>query len=156
MMGRCRVEQLVILALSFACVTALVRPVSAGFPIVSDAIVWNDSGNTVLNVTVSHSPQTLSHYLDRVEVDLDGDNRVFPVAYRSETAFVVQCDLGIVEAPIDAIVRAHCNIDGDSLSPYGPILVPEFPSTLALLLFMILSILSVALANKRVPRKLKV
>jgi hypothetical protein len=128
------VEQLIILALSLVFATNFARPVSAGFPVVSNVIVWNDGVNTVQNVTVSHSPQTSIHYLDRVEVDLSGDNRIFPVAFRPETTFVVQCDLGIVESPTNATIRAHCIIDGYSLSLYEPILVPEFSFSLLHLL----------------------
>ncbi len=117
------------------------RLVSAGDPVVSNVIVWNDGANTVLNVTVSHSPQTPAHYMGRFEVNLNGDNNVFPVAYHPETTFVVQCNLGIIEAPMNAKVRAHCNIDGYSLSLYGPILVPEFPSMM-LQLFTVATLLA--------------
>lgn len=148
-LGRCKVEQLIILALSFACASVFVRPVSAGFPVVSSVIVWNDGAKTFLNVTVSHSPQTSIHYLDRVEVDLSGDNRIFSVAYRPETTFVVQCDLGIVESPTNATIRAHCNIDGYSLSLYGPILVPEFSFMLLLLLMTTTSLTAIIYKRKR-------
>jgi hypothetical protein len=124
-------------------------PVSAGLPVVTDVVVWNSGDNTVLNVTVSHSPQIPSHYLDRVEVDLNGDNKIFPVAYRPETTFVVQCDLGIIEAPINATVQAHCIIDGYSVSTYGPMLVPEFSSLLFLPFFMIVTMLVVVSCRKK-------
>ncbi len=149
MLGRSKVGRLIILALSFACATIFVKTVSAGYPEVSNVIVWNNGANTVLNVTVSHSPQTSIHYLDRVEVDLSGDNRIFPVTHRPETTFVVQCDLGIIESPTNATVRAHCNIDGYSLSLYGPILVPEFPSFLILPLFMIATLLAVIVYRRK-------
>ncbi|MDH7563330.1 MAG: hypothetical protein QHH24_00390 [Candidatus Bathyarchaeota archaeon] len=147
MLRRSRVEGLTVLALFLACVTVFVRSVSAGVPAILDVIVWNDGGNTVLNVTVSHSPQTPSHYLDRIEIDLSGDNRIFQVAYRPENTFVVQCDLGVIDAPTNATVRAHCNIDG--YSPlYGPILVPEFSHILLSFLFMMATLL-VATVHKR-------
>ena len=149
MLGRNKVGQLIILALSFACATIFVRPVYAGFPVVSNVIVWNNGANTVLNATVSHSPQTSIHYLDRIEVNISGDNRIFPVASRPETTFVVQCDLGIIEAPTNATVRAHCNIDGYSLSLYGPMLVPEFSSMLLLPLFMIATLLAVIVYRRK-------
>ena len=149
MLRRSKVGQLIILALSFACATIFVRPVSAGFPVISNVIVLNNGANTVLNVTVSHSPQTPSHYLDRIEVNVSGDNRIFPVAYRPETTFVVQCDLGIIEAPTNATVRAHCIIDGYSLSLYGPILVPEFSSMLLLPLFVIATLLAVIVCRRK-------
>ncbi len=149
MLRRGKVGRLIILALSFACATIFVKTVSAGYPEVSNVIVWNNGANTVLNVTVSHSPQTSIHYLDRVEVDLSSDNRIFPVTHRPETTFVVQCDLGIIESPTNATVRAHCNIDGYSLSLYGPILVPEFSSMLLLPLFMIATLLAVIVYRRK-------
>ncbi len=147
--GRSKVGRLIILALSFACATIFVKTVSAYYPEVSNVIVWNNGANTVLNVTVSHSPQTPSHYLDRIEVDVNGDNKIFPVTYRPETTFVVQCDLGIIESPTNATVRAHCNIDGYSLSLYGPMLVPEFSSMLLLPIFMIATLLVVTVNKEK-------
>lgn len=145
-------RQLIVLALSLTCASFFVRFVSAGFPVVSNVIVWKNGANTALNVTVSHSPQTTLHYLDRIEVNISGDNRIFPVAYRSETTFVVQCDLGVVDLPTNATIRAHCIIDGYSLSLYGPILVPEFPSMLILPLFMIAALLAVVVYRRKHKR----
>jgi len=140
--------QLIILTLSLAYAPAFVRPVSAGLPVISNVIVWENGTSTVLNVTISHSPQTSFHYLDRVEVNVSGDNRIFPVAYRAEMTFVVQCDLGIIDPPINATIRAHCNIDGYSLSLYGPMLVLEFTS-MSLPLFVIATLLAVLVHKRR-------
>lgn len=146
MLARGKVEKLVILALLSSWATVLVSPVSAGFPVVSNVVVLSVGSNTVLNVTVSHTPQTQVHYLDRIEVDVSGDNRIFPVASRLETTFVVQCDLGIVPTPTDATIRAHCIVDGYSLSQYGPILVSEFSSML-LPFFVVATLLAVMVAR---------
>ncbi|MBS7633240.1 hypothetical protein KEJ15_06460 [Candidatus Bathyarchaeota archaeon] len=147
-MLRRKVERLIILALLLVYVTVFVRPVSAGVPAILDVTVWDNGGNTILNVTVSHSPQTPSHYLDRVEIDLSGDNRIFPVTYRSENTFVVQCDLGAIDAPINATIRAHCNIDGYS-PPNGPILVPEFSALLVSFLFITATLLTSAVYKRK-------
>ncbi len=141
-MLRNKLGQLVILSLSLVCAVTLVRPASAVVPSVLDAVVWSNGSKTILNITVFHSPQSSIHHLDRIEVYLNGDNRVFPVDYRPETTFVVSCDLGVVETQKNATIRAHCNIDLYS-QPYGPILVPEFSFILAS--FLLVTAMSLAL-----------
>ncbi|MEM2118207.1 MAG: hypothetical protein QW386_04230 [Candidatus Bathyarchaeia archaeon] len=116
----------------------------AGIPAVTNVIVWNDGGDTVLNVTVSHSPQsqTIPHYLDSIEVNVDGDIQTFTVNFRPETTFTVPCNLGPISGTPTATVRAHCNIDGYG-SWYGPVQIPEFPNSL--LPLMLLFTLSIAI-----------
>jgi hypothetical protein len=141
---------LIILASSI--LTCLTRPVAAGDPIVSDIVVYEDSGITMLNVTVFHSPQYSIHYLDFIEVDLNGSIITFPVAHRPQNTFTVTCDLGPILGTPTATVRAHCNIDGYS-QPYGPIIVPEF-TALSLLLVLVLTTLTASiLFRKRIRRE---
>lgn len=127
----------------------LTRPVFAGYPMVNDVVVFEDAGNTMLNVTVFHSPQNPAHYLDFVEVDLNGTILTFPVDYRPENTFTVTCDLGPIIGDPTATVRAHCNIDGYSQSSFGPIVVPEFLNSSLLLMFLLaISIIAILHASR--------
>ena len=141
-----------LIILTSSILTCTARPVVAGDPIVSDVVVFDDSGITKLNVTVFHSPQYSIHYLNSIEVDLNGSIIPFPVAHRPQNTFTVTCDLGPILGTPTATVRAHCNIDGYSQS-YGPTIVPEF-TVLSLLLVLVLTTLTATiLFRKRVSRE---
>lgn len=135
--------------LVFSVLTCLTRPVIAGYPVVNDVVVFEDAGNTMLNVTVFHSPQNPVHYLDFVEVDLNGTILTFPVDYRSETSFTVTCDLGPIVGTPTATVRAHCKIDGYSQSSFGPIVVPEFPMSSLLLILVLTTFIAAILCSRK-------
>jgi desulfoferrodoxin (superoxide reductase-like protein) len=126
----------------------------AGIPTVTNVIAWNDDGDTVLNVTVSHSPQsqTIPHYLDYIEVNVDGDTQTFPVNFRPETTFIVHCNLGAISGTPTATVRAHRNIDGYG-SWYGPVQIPEFQNPL-LLLTLLFTILLVAIILRKAGKSI--
>lgn len=133
----------------FSVLSSLTGPVIAGYPVVNDVIVFEDAGNTMLNVTVFHSPQTPAHYLDFVEVDLNGTILTFPVDHRPETSFTVTCDLGPIIGAPTATVRAHCRIDGYSQSSFGPIVVPEFPKSSLLLILVLTTFIGAILRSRK-------
>lgn len=100
-------------------------PVFAGIPTITNVVVWNNGGNTTLNVTISHSPQSSFHHADAVEVNVSGTIETLMVPLEPTTEFVIIFDLGsIVGTPL-ATVRAHCTVDLWGAS-YGPVQVPEF------------------------------
>jgi hypothetical protein len=100
-------------------------PALAVKPVVTNVVVWNNGGNTTLNVTVSHSPQSSFHHADAVEVNVSGTIETLMVPLEPTTEFVIIFDLGsIVGTPL-ATVRAHCTVDLWGAS-YGPVQVPEF------------------------------
>ncbi len=140
---------ILLIILVSSILTYMTKSVTAGDPIINDVVVFEDSGITKLNVTVFHSPQYSIHYLDSIEVDLNGSVASFPVAHRPENTFTITCDLGPILGTPTATVRAHCNVDGYSQSSYGPIVVPEFPAISLLIVLVLTSLAATFLFNKR-------
>lgn len=137
-----------ILVISVLISASSVTSVFAVIPVVTDVIVWNDGGNTVLNVTVSHSPETSIHHVDFIEVNVSGNIQSFPVDIQPETVFIISCDLGPIEGTPMATVRAHCTVDGYSLSWYGPIQIPEFLHSMLLLVLLSVASITIIILRK--------
>lgn len=136
------------LVISVLMSASSVTSVFAVVPVVTNVVVWNDGGNTVLNVTVSHSPQTSLHHVDSIEVNVSGNIQSFPVSLQPETIFTVPCDLGPIEGTPMATVRAHCTFDGYSLSWYGPIQIPEFLHSILLLILLSVASFTIVILRK--------
>ena len=143
-------NHLVIILLLAALFTSIkTAPVLAGIPSVINIVVWNDSGNTALNVTVSHFPSgTPTHHVDAIEVNVSGTIETLIVPVISSTEFTVVFDLGPINGNPLATTRARCTIDGWTLLPYGPIEIPELSLTILLLAL----ILSTTLSTSVYPR----
>jgi len=124
----------------FLCVS-FVTPVFAIVPQVTDVVVWNSGGDTILNVTVFHDPETSLHHVDMIEVDVSGNIQSFPVEVQPTTTFTIPCNLGPIEGTPSARVRAHCTVDG--WNSWSELLqIPEF--SLPVLLLTLILIASLA------------
>jgi hypothetical protein len=124
-----------------------VAPVEAIIPQVQDVTVWNSGGETILNITVYHTPLTSLHHVDKVEVDVEGNITSFPVDQPS-TTFIVQTNLGQITGTPSTRVRAHCTIDG--WSPWSETFqVPEFSSLILLSIFIIATVVVVIYGKNR-------
>src|SRR4030042_1178022 len=123
-------------------------PAFAGFPTITNVIVWNNAGNTILNVTVSHIPAGTSlHHVASIEVNVSGTIDTTPVPVEPTTEFTIACDLGPISGTPLATVRAYCNFDG--WGPlYGPIQVPELSFPVLLLTLIFATALSTAAYHK--------
>jgi hypothetical protein len=85
--------------------------VKAIVPEIQEVVFWNNGENNMLNVTIYHTPVTAFHYVDQIEVDIDGIISSYPVSQPSVT-FTAQINLGqIIGNPLGR-TRAHCTIDG--------------------------------------------
>jgi hypothetical protein len=135
------------LIVSAILLVGLAGPVSAGIPVVNSVVVRNSGGHTILDVNVSHTPETSFHHLNSIQVDIGGNVQNFPVDLQSGTTFVVSCDVGAIGGTPTAMVQAHCSVDGWGPT-FGPVQVPEF-STLVLMLMLVLSTSLVTWAFRR-------
>jgi len=124
-----------------------VTPVSAIVPEVQNVVVWNSGGDTILNVTVYHDPQTTIHHVDAIEVDISGDIQSFPVGVQPTTTFIIPCNLGPIEGTPSARVRAHCTVDGYN-SWSEPFQVPEFSLPVLLLTLVLITSLAIFVLRK--------
>ena len=127
-----------------------VAPVKAIVPQIQDVIVWNSGGETILNITVYHTPVTSLHHVDGVEVDVEGSVTNFP-ADQSSTTFIIQTNLGQITGTPSTTVRVHCTIDGWS-SWSETFQIPEFPSWI-ILPFFVIATLAVIIYRNRLGRK---
>lgn len=128
-----------------------VAPVKAIVPQVQNVTVWNSGGETILNITVYHTPVEASHHVDEIEVDVDGSITSFPVDQPS-TTFTFQANLGQITGTPSARARAHCNVHGWS-SWSSPLQIPEFPSWIILPLFVIATLVVLIYRNRLRKKK---
>jgi hypothetical protein len=123
-----------------------VTPAKAIVPQVQDIIVWNSGGETILNITIYHTPVTPFHHVDKIEVDVEGSITSYTVDQTSIT-FIFQTNLGQIAGTPSTRVRAHCTIDGWS-SWSETFQIPEFPSWIILPLLMIAPLVILLHRNK--------
>jgi hypothetical protein len=97
------------------------------------------SSHTWLNITVNHTPPPdigPSHYVNFIELDINGTIQNLNQSPQTTQTFVVQHDLGVVQDVLIIKARAHCIVHLFSLQS-GPITVPEYSlSSIGLLLVM--------------------
>jgi len=105
--------------------TSLVDSVYADVPMVNSVKPWTRSSDshTVLNITVTHRDYYTGHYVDWVQVDVNGtvDNVDLSPPQPINLPFLVQYDMGIVSGTSTIRARAHCTLHGSSAwaSPTG-------------------------------------
>jgi len=104
---------------------SLVDSVYADVPMVNSVKPWTRSSDshTVLNITVTHRDYYTGHYVDWVQVDVNGtvDNVDLSPPQPINLPFLVQYDMGIVSGTSTIRARAHCTLHGSGAwtSPTG-------------------------------------
>lgn len=150
LIGKKKTRKSLFLILFFALVAipGLNIPIAfAGVPSVLSVEGWASGTDTILNITVSHSPFTSSHYVNKVEVDVDGTVDEINLPSQSTVTFVVQYNMGEVTGTPTVQTRAFCNIDGWS-SWSEPVVVPEFSWMHVLLILIVVPIAILFLRSK--------
>jgi len=114
------------LILLFTVISAsLIDSVSADVPIVNTIKPWTRSSDshTVLNITVTHHNYYSGHYVDWIQVDVNGAVNTLDLSPPQPVnlPFVVQYDMGLVSGTPMVRAMAHCNLHGSSAwaSPSG-------------------------------------
>jgi len=131
-------------ALSTIALSSFIKGAEANVPTVLQ--VENISQDTMgkIRLRISHAnPSTCCHYVDLIEVDVNGQVTQFSQQPQNSDPFNVELALGQVQGTPNVRARAHCIIHGWSAWS-NQIPVPEFPATtmavfmaLAASLFMI-------------------
>jgi len=108
------------LILLFAVISAaLIGSVSADVPIVNTIKPWTRSSDshTVLNITVTHHNYYSGHYVDWIQVDVNGAVNTIDLSPPQPVnlPFVVQYDMGLVSGTPTVRAMAHCNLHGSSV-----------------------------------------
>jgi len=138
---------IVILGISVLLSVSFVTPSFAIIPVLTDVDVWNSGGDTILNVTVFHSPEDPSHHVDLIQVDIEGNIQNFTVVVQPTTTFTIPCNLGPIEGTPSARVRVRCTVDGYN-SWSEPFEVPEFSLPVLLLTLVLVTSLAVFVLRK--------
>jgi desulfoferrodoxin (superoxide reductase-like protein) len=106
-----------------------------------------------IRLEITHSNPSAGHYVDMVEVQVDGATKQFTLQPQSSDPFTVELDLGGLQGTPDVRARAHCNLHGWS-DWSQTITAPEFP-TVAIVGSTLLVAMLVFRARNVVGRKQK-
>ena len=136
-------------AVSSLCV--FVADVQAIVPEIQDVVFWNSGEDTMVNVTVYHTPVTAFHYVNQIEVDVDGVVTSYPIS-QSSTTFTSQINLGEIGGNPLGRVRAHCTVDGWS-SWSSQQTVPELSLLITIPLFLVGTVIALIVKRKLVGQK---
>ncbi len=127
-----------------------IKLVLADVPNVESVEPWTSGTDTILNITVRHSSPTTSHYVNKVEVDVDGSiqNIDLPsTPIQSAPTFVVQFNMGELTTTPTVKAKANCNLHGPG-DWSNPVEVPEFSPIHLLLVLAIVSSAVLLLRSK--------
>ena len=143
-----------ILATLAAATAGLARSAFAIVPQIWNVVPYPVDGSTYLNVTVYHTPEISTHYVNVIMVTMDTNSVSLIIGVQNlnpDGTFFVQYDLGPISGTPTAHVEAHCIVNGWSAEWIGP--VPEY-STPALILAMMFAVSAAVLAFQRIKRRI--
>lgn len=136
------------LATAFVSVAFLLpNPVLADVADVLSVEPWTSGTETVLNITVRHSAPTGSHYIDIVQVDVDGEVEDINLESQSTNPFIVQYNMDEVAGEPAVQVRAHCTLHGWG-SWSESLVIPEFSSIIVLVILAVLTLTTIYFKSK--------
>ena len=97
---------------------SLVDPVFGDVPVVNAVEPWTRSSDNhvLLNITVTHNNYFSGHYVDWVQVDVNGTLNPVNLSPPQPVnlPLVVQYDVGLVSGNPTVRAKAHCNVHGSS------------------------------------------
>lgn len=91
----------------------LVIAVNADVPSVLEINASTQNGNTILLIKIRHSNPRATHYVDMIEIDVDGEiTKVAGIEPQDTQEFEYEYNLGEIGEDAKVKVRAHCNLHG--------------------------------------------
>jgi hypothetical protein len=146
--GRIKKSLFIVLFLAFTASTGFqIHLVFAVVPEVLSIEPWTSGADTILNITVTHAQFGGSHYVNRVEVDVNGTIQNIDLTSQSAVTFVVPYNMGEVTENPMVKARAHCTFHGWS-GWSESVEVPEFSPIHLLLVLAIVSFAVLLLRSK--------
>ncbi len=124
-------------AISTEALSSLIQRVEANIPTVLQVENISQGSAGRIRLQITHSNPSSGHYVDIIEVDVDGQVTPFNLQPQDSDPFTVELDLGAIQGTPSVRARAHCTIHGCS-GWSNQIPVPEFPAT-ALAVFIALA-----------------
>ena len=122
-------------------------PAKADVPTLLNIEPWISGTETILNITVGHSAPTSSHYIDIIQVDVNGTVNDVNLNSQSINPFIVQYNIGELITEPSVRIRAHCNLHGWGGWSESQI-IPEFSLSHLLIVFAVLSLTLIILKSK--------
>ena len=83
--------------------------VFADVPSVTELMI--DMNGDLLTIDIRHSSPSSSHYVDEIQVDIDGNVSVYDLTEQSSNTFNVNVTVD-TDGASEIMVRAHCNVHG--------------------------------------------
>jgi len=101
-----------------------------------------------IRLQVRHLSPTGTHYVDTIEVEIDGQVKKFTMQAQSTNPFTVELDLGQFQGKPNVRARAHCTTHGWSAWS-SQIQIPEFAEVGTTLLLAMAASLLIARRGKK-------
>lgn len=143
-----------ILALLLCSMLASVQvfTVNADIPNIVSVVSRNVGSVAWLDITVRHGGFTSTHFITRVEVEINGTTQNLVQSSQSAEIFTVSYNLGSTSNTYSVRSRAFCNVHG--YSAYSDLAtIPEF-SLIVGALFLALVTFLIVIAKKTYGRRL--
>jgi len=101
------------------------RSVGADVPNVLQIVDISQPSMGRIRLQIRHANPSSSHYVNEVEVDINGQVTKFNLQPQTTNPFTVELDLGVFQGKPNVRARANCNLHGWS-SWSDQIQIPEF------------------------------
>lgn len=124
-------------ALSAVALSTFIKGAEANVPTVVQIENISQDSTGKVRLQITHANPSSNHYVDLIEVDVNGQVTQFSLQPQNKDPFTVELDLGQLQGTPNVRARAHCNTHGWS-GWSNEVPVPEFPGT-ALAVFMALA-----------------
>ena len=99
----------------------------ANVPTILQIVNISQGSDGKISLQITHQGPSPNHYVDMVEVQVNGATQQFTLQPQTTDPFTVELDLGTLQGTPEVQARAHCNIHGWS-DWSQTIAVPEFPT----------------------------
>ncbi len=147
-------SRILILVFSILLSSCLTKSASAIVPQIQNVVVYNDGISTFLNVTIYHTPEDASHFVNTIRVTMGSnitDLAIDPHPLSPQDTFIITYDLGPISGTPTALVEAHCTVNGWS-TVNKTVQVPEFSSSAMLLTLAFATSLALVALHKVKPK----
>ena len=143
MNGRRYATLLSVVAFSLLSMFSVVTVVSANVPSVLQIDNVSQGSSGKVRLQISHLNPSSSHYVDIVEVDVNGQVTQFNLQPQSSNPFTIELDIGQLQGTPNVKARAHCILHGWS-GWSNQIQVPEFSEVRVIVVVALIGSLLIA------------
>ena len=112
----------------------------ANVPTVLQIVNISQGSDGKISLEITHQGPSPNHYVDIIEVQVNGATQQFTQQPQTTDPFTVELDLGTLQGTPEVQARAHCTIHGWS-DWSQTIAVPEFPTVAVVTLTLLVTML---------------